>query len=112
MNSREVILARIRAAQGRGGAPSADERAAVAAYVHTHPPGPRPQSAWEPVARFTDCAFRLSTTVDQVGSSSDVPTAVARYLEQNNLPRHAVCWPEFIELEWEAAYLVWDYFKA
>ncbi len=32
-----------------------------------------------------------------------VPCAVARYLEQNNLPKSAVCWPELFELEWQAA---------
>jgi len=34
---------------------------------------------------------------------ADVPAAVARYLEQNNLGKTAVCWPELFELEWEAA---------
>ena len=34
---------------------------------------------------------------------TEVPQAVARYLERNNLPKSAVCWPEFFELEWQAA---------
>ncbi len=103
MTARENILARIRAAQGRRGAPEAAERAAVAAHIGAHPPGPRPQSAWEPVARFFDCAIKLSTTVDDVAATSEVPQVVARYLEKNKLPKSAVCWPEFCDLEWAAA---------
>ncbi len=103
MTARDNILSRIRAAQGRSGAPGAEERAAVASYIKTHPQGPRPQSGWEPVARFCERALTLATTVDQVGASGEVPQAVARYLGQNQLPRSAVCWPELLELEWQAA---------
>ncbi|MCE9639950.1 MAG: lactate utilization protein C [Betaproteobacteria bacterium] len=103
MTARENILARIRAAQGRSGAPGVEERASVAAHIGAHPPGPRPQVAWEDVARFSSCAVKLSTTVDQVAAFADVPQAVARYLEQNKLPKSAVCWPDLFELEWQAA---------
>ena len=34
---------------------------------------------------------------------SEVPQAIARYLDANNLPKNAVCWPELLELEWQAA---------
>ena len=103
MTARANILARIRAAQGRSGAPSQHERDIVAAYIKAHPQGPRPRSDWEPVARFCERALTLATTVDHAGSSADVPQAVAHYLEQYNLPRNAVCWPEFLDLEWHAA---------
>ncbi len=103
MSARENIIARIRAAQGRSAAPDETERSLVAAHIAAHPPGPRPQSARDPVAGFTGCAVKLSTTVDQIESMADVPGAVARYLEQNQLPRSAVCWPELFELEWQAA---------
>ncbi|MEO7726282.1 MAG: lactate utilization protein C [Burkholderiales bacterium] len=103
MTAREKILARIRAAQGRGGAPDAAERAAVAAHIGAHSAGPRPQAAWEAVARFSGCALKLSTSVDRVDALADVPHAVARYLEENKLPKSAVCWPELFELEWRAA---------
>jgi L-lactate dehydrogenase complex protein LldG len=103
VSARENILSRIRAAQGRSDAPGADERALVAAHLAAHPLGPRPRSAAEPVAGFSACAVKLSTTVDQVGGMAEVPRAVARYLEENNLPRSAVCWPELYELEWHAA---------
>jgi L-lactate dehydrogenase complex protein LldG len=103
MSARENILCRIRAAQGRKGVPDAQERAAAAAHISAHPQGPRPQQPADAVAGFAACAAKLSTTVDNVGTMADVPRAVARYLEQNNLPKHAVCWPELFELEWQAA---------
>ena len=103
MSARENILARIRAAQGRSGAPAAQELTSVAEHIRAHPQGPRPQAAWEQAGRFADCAQKLSTTVDRVATFADVPRAVAHYLEQNKLPKSAVCWPELFELEWQAA---------
>jgi L-lactate dehydrogenase complex protein LldG len=103
LTARDNILSRIRTAQGRSGTPDAQERAAVAAHLGAHPEGPRPGSAADAIAGFSACALKLSTTVDQVGGMADVPQAIARYLEQNNLPKNAVCWPELFELEWEAA---------
>ena len=103
MSARENILARIRAAQGRSGAPDAQERAAVAAHLATHPEGPRPGSTADTIAGFSACAAKLTTSVDQVATMAEVPQAVARYLEENKLPKNAVCWPELFELEWQAA---------
>ena len=103
MAARDNILTRIRAAQGRGGAPSQRERDAITSHVKAHPQGPRPQSNWEPVARFSGRALTLATTLDRVGAIDLVPLAVARYLEQHKLLRDAVCWPELLELEWQAA---------
>jgi len=103
MSARENILARIRAAQSRSGAPDPQERAAVAAHLATHPEGPRPGSTSDAIAGFSACAAKLTTSVDQVATMAEVPQAVARYLEENNLPKNAVCWPELFELEWQAA---------
>jgi L-lactate dehydrogenase complex protein LldG len=103
MSARENILGRIRAAQGRTGAPAAEERAAVAAHLHAHPEGPRPGFTRDAIAGFSACAVKLSTSIDQVGTMAEVPPAIARYLENNKLPKSAVCWPDLFELEWEAA---------
>ena len=103
MAARDNILSRIRAAQGRSGTPTAQEREAISSHIKAHPQGQRPQSNWEAVARFSERALTLATTVDQVGAIGAVPSAVARYLQQHNLPRSAVCWPELLELEWQAA---------
>ena len=103
MSARDNILARIRAAQGRAGAPSLQERTAVAAYITAHPQGPRPQSDWEPVARFRDRALSLASTLTEVTSVTGVPEAIATYLTSHSLPPAAVCWPEFGTLDWRGA---------
>ena len=98
--ARKAILSRIRAAQGRSGDPSDAEREAVRAHIRAHPQGPRPQSGWEPIERFRERVLNLSSTWDEVGSSSEIPAATAAYLRENNLPLRAVCWKEFIALDW------------
>ena len=103
MTARESILARIRAAQGRRSGTDGSAGTALAAYIAAHSAGPRPRSDWEPVAHFRERALGLATTLDEVSTIAGVPAAVARYLEQNKLPRAAVCWPELVELEWQAA---------
>ena len=108
MAARANILNRIRAAQGRGGAPTPQERAAVAGYIKAHPQGPRPKSDWEPVARFRDRALSLASTLAEVPSLDSVPQAVAAYLASNSLPPAAVCWPEFGTLDWQGTGLAVD----
>ena len=103
MTARENILNRIRAAQGRAGAPSAQEAAAVATHIAAHLSGPRPQSDWDPLERLRERALSLTTTVDEVADLAAVPLAVVRYLQNNQLPLNAVCWPELSALDWPAA---------
>jgi L-lactate dehydrogenase complex protein LldG len=103
MSARENILSRIRAAQRRSAIPAPEELAAAAAHLSAHAEGPRPLQPDDAIAGFTACAQKLSTSVDQVGGMADVPAAIARYLEDNHLPKKAVCWPELFELEWEAS---------
>ena len=108
MSSRDSILARIRAAQGRVATPTPRERAAVVDYIKAHPQGPRPKSDWEPVARFRDRALSLASTLAEAPSLDSVPQAVATYLASNSLPLAAVCWPEFGTLDWRGAGLAVD----
>ncbi len=103
MNSRDAILSRIRAAQGRAGAPSAPETAAVATHIAAHPPGPRPPSDWDPLQRLRERALSLTTTLDEVADLAAVPAAVARYLRNNQLPLNAVCWAQLAALDWTSA---------
>jgi L-lactate dehydrogenase complex protein LldG len=103
VSARENIIARIRAAQGRSGAPSPAERAAVDVHLAAHPQGPRPRSDWNAIERLRERAQSLTTTLEQVDSMAVVPQAVARYLASSNLPKVAVCWPELSELEWQPA---------
>ncbi len=103
MSARENILARIRARQGKPAAQTAAEREAVRSHIQSHPGSPRPRMDWDPVARFRERALGLASTVDEVEALDAVPNAVARYLESNSLPLAAVCWPEFVALDWRSA---------
>lgn len=103
MSARERILAKIRAAQGRAGAATAQEHDAVTAYIRAHPPGPRPNSEWDPLARFRERALSLATTLDAVPELAAVPRAIASYLRTQQLPLAAVCWSELADLDWGAA---------
>jgi len=98
--ARKAILSRIRAAQGRSGAPGDAEREAVSAHLRAHPQGPRPASDWERVARFRERVLSLASTWDEVGSKNEIPAATAAYLREHNLPLRAVCWKEFTALDW------------
>lgn len=103
MSSRDAILARIRAARGDRGAPAPGAVAGVHAHLAAHPAGPRPYSAWDPLARLRERAQSLTTTLEQIADLTALPQAVARYLTENKLPSQAVCWPEFATLDWRAA---------
>ncbi len=98
--ARKAIFSRIRAAQGRSGAPRDAEREAVREYIRAHPQGPRPASDGDLVTRFRERALSLASTWDEVGAISEIPAAVAAYLRENNLPLRAVCWQEFADLDW------------
>lgn len=100
MTSRDNILARIRAAQGRSIAPGEAEREAVRAHLRAHPQGPRPASDWDLVTRFRERVLSLASTWHEAGSTDGIPAATAAYLRENNLPLRAVCWKEFIDLDW------------
>lgn len=103
MSARENILARIRARQGKPAAQTAAEREAVRSHIQAHPGSPRPRMDWDPVVRFHERALGLASTVDKVEALDAVPIAVARYLKANSLPLAAVCWPEFVALDWRSA---------
>ena len=103
MGSRENILNRIRAAQGRRGPASDAERALVREHLAARPAGPRPPQDWEPVARFRERCLSLASTVDEVASPAEAPAAIARYLRENNLPLAAVVWPALASLDWAVA---------
>ncbi len=103
MTSRDNILARMRARQGKPPAETDAEREAVRAYIEARSVSARPRMDWEPVARFRERALGLASTVDEVASLAAVPAAVAGYLKARSLPLTAVCWPEFAGLDWHAS---------
>ena len=104
--ARRNILARIRSAQGRRGAPTDAERAAAEDYLTRHPAGPRPPlpvTRDELIARFSLEAERLATTVAEVDSLDDAPAEAARYLHALDLSSDVVAWPALADLPWANA---------
>jgi L-lactate dehydrogenase complex protein LldG len=77
--SRDAVLARVRAALRRDGAPD-DARVAALACIAAHEQGPRPALAGDFVERFLARVTDMSSTVDRVETPEAVPAAVARYL--------------------------------
>jgi L-lactate dehydrogenase complex protein LldG len=105
--ARDTILARVRAALGKN-LPDAQAKANAEAYVTTHRHGPRPQMPADLRARFIERARDMSSTVESIAATSDVPRATARYLDTlaadiGGQSRTGVCWPEFAPLDWSGA---------
>ncbi len=109
--ARRNIFARIRAAQGRPAEPDALERELAADYLARHPAGPRPpmpDDAAGLLARFTEEAERMSTTVEAVDTLAEVPAAAARYLQARSLAARAIAWRTLADIDWASAGLEVD----
>ena len=108
--SRDAILGRVRKALRKSGPDSAN-RAEADAYIAAHAQGPRPAMPADLVTRFLQRATDMASTVERLASRSDIPAAVARYLDALDLPPQlaeqkshtGVCWPEFADLDWRGA---------
>jgi L-lactate dehydrogenase complex protein LldG len=103
MSAREIILQRIRAANGRTGALTAPERETVLTKLRAHPRGPLPSMSWELLPRFKERCIAMMSSVVEVNSETDVPQEVAKYLTENKLPLSGVCWTEFADVDWAGA---------
>lgn len=106
MSSREDILGRVRAHLGRDAANASAGRAAITATLAAKAQGPRPAVPTEKSAltgRFVEKSLVQSSTVDKVASIADAPAAVARYLQDHQLPLRAVVWPGLAALDWQGA---------
>jgi len=99
MSPREKILDRIRMQTGRR-APFHVRMDDVSAHLKARSVSPRQRICGDLCARFVEFAERLSMTCTEVAQLSQVPTAVAAYLNEHHLPHTAVCWPEFAALDW------------
>ncbi|WP_025098980.1 lactate utilization protein C [Burkholderia sp. A1] len=109
--ARRNIFARIRAAQGRPAEPDALEREQAADYLARHPAGPRPPMPDDGaglLARFTEEAERMSTTVEAVDTLAEVPAAAARYLQARSLAARAIAWRTLADIDWASAGLEVD----
>ena len=98
--ARSRILDKIRKAQGRGAAASPADREAVDNYLRAHPRGPAPQLADDLIAVFRERAEASQSTTELVSSDSDVPEAIARYLDGLRLPHSGCVWPALAHIDW------------
>jgi L-lactate dehydrogenase complex protein LldG len=120
-------MQRVRLALGR----TASDAAALAdaqAYLDAHARGPAPAFQGDRVLRFVKRAGDMESTVARIGHHSEIPAAIAHYLDTLELApvggaqadvrlsgelsdllpgqhhaRRGVCWPEFADLDWTAA---------
>jgi L-lactate dehydrogenase complex protein LldG len=108
--ARDAVLARVLKALGKSG-DRAPALAEAEAYVAAHRHGPRPTLPPDLVAWFVKRATDMESTVERIAQASEIPLAVARYLDGLQLPpelavqrsRSGVCWPEFAGLDWAGA---------
>ncbi|HYD79651.1 MAG TPA: lactate utilization protein C [Paucimonas sp.] len=101
--ARQAIFKRIREAQGRPSEVTQVERDAVRDYLARHPQGPRPDLGGDLARRFREQALRMSDTVQEVAATTEVPQAVARYLDAVGVARRAVAWNTLADLAWRSA---------
>ncbi|HJV52063.1 MAG TPA: lactate utilization protein C [Noviherbaspirillum sp.] len=101
--ARQSILSRIRKAQNRPAEPTQEERDAARAYMAQHSSGPRPDIGSDLVQRFREQAVRMADTVDEVDALSEVPAAVARYLDGIGVARNAIAWKTLEGMAWREA---------
>lgn len=103
MSARDNILGRVRSALGRSKPLGEAETARMREKLLGHPRGPQPTMNWAPLDRFKERCAILSSTLDEVAGLDAVPAAVARYLQERDLPRTGVCWPQYAGLDWSGA---------
>ena len=97
--NRENILKRVRGShEGRE-----QRRIAMQEYISRHAQGPRPSANRDLIARFKARALGLLSSVDEAATMEEVPRVVSRYLDQHELARDAVCWPELLDCPWRAS---------
>ena len=108
--ARDAILASVRKALGKAGDRAA-ARADAEGFMAAHGQGPRPAMPADLVMKFLRRATDMQSTVERLAVRTEIPGAVARYLDALVLPpalaaqqsRAGVCWPEFADLDWKSA---------
>jgi L-lactate dehydrogenase complex protein LldG len=103
MSARDNILNGIRSARGAVSNKLLEEQRLAEERIRTHPVSVRPSMNWERIERFKSQCVRMSSSVDDLSDRTQVPQAVARYLDSKQLARAAVCWPEIAQLDWASS---------
>ncbi len=102
-DSRDDILARVRARLGHDPAQFETRRRAALETIAARRQHPRPRLDGDLRQRFCARALALAASVDSVHTLAQAPAAIARYLAAAGLPASAVCWAAFAGLDWAAA---------
>ncbi|TAM47343.1 MAG: lactate utilization protein C [Gammaproteobacteria bacterium] len=97
MNARDAIFARIRQTL------QTTDASAMETHLARHARGPLPTLSADLVTRFRECATRLESTVAGPLTAAEVPAAIARYLDEQKLPRRVVSWPGMASFDWKSA---------
>ena len=100
MSAREAILQRIRSAQAHGVVPEVER------IIANPMRGPQPARVADLISRFAEQAKALASDVLYTKHQREIPHVIAQYLAENNLGNHALCWPDFLELDWIAARII------
>jgi L-lactate dehydrogenase complex protein LldG len=109
--ARAAIFKRIRQAQGRPELVPDAERQQVQQYLAEPNPGPKPDIGSDLIGRFCQQAERTSQTIDRVSQMSEVPAAVARYLDGQGISRQAIAWRTLQDLPWQQSGIAVEYRK-
>ncbi|MEY3978806.1 MAG: hypothetical protein RLZZ375_235 [Pseudomonadota bacterium] len=109
--ARAAIFQRIRQAQGRPEQVSDAERQQVQQYLAEPNPGPKPDIGSDLIGRFCQQAERTSQTIARVRQMSEVPAAVARYLDGQGISRQAIAWRTLQDLPWQENGIAVEYRK-
>ena len=106
MTGRETVLVKVRRALGVSGEET-QRKAAVAARLSAAPPNLIPARGRldreRRIALFKSMAEKVSTTVERLASTAEVPNAIAAHLRNYNLPMAVRTGsdPEIEGLDWE-----------
>ena len=100
MSVREAILQRIRSAQAHGVVPEVER------IIANPMRGPQPALVADLISRFAEQAKALASDVLYTKHQREIPHVIAQYLAEYNLGNHALCWPDFLELDWIAARII------
>jgi L-lactate dehydrogenase complex protein LldG len=109
--ARAAIFKRIRQAQGRPELVPDAELQQVQQYLAEPNPGPKPDIGSDLIGRFCQQAERTSQTIDRVSQMSEVPAAVARYLDGQGISRQAIAWRTLQDLPWQQSGIAVEYRK-
>ena len=108
--ARDNVLRRVRQALAKSGRDEA-ALAAAEAYIAGRAQGPRPALPADLVEHFMRRARAMESSVERLAGRSEIPRAVARYLDGLQLSSAlapakldtGVCWPELAGLDWGGA---------